>query len=230
MKSIVIALSGPDGTGKTSCTKLLSIILRKKGIIVRHVWIKHVHTIAYILVKLLEVINNKHVVRSTSGTFVTHTIAGYSKLWPWIEVLGITPILIKTLLYTKLLRFFRKYNVVIADRYILDSIVHITISLLYAKREKSISKEHIEKFLEFLPFKILRSFLMKSTMLILLDGNVEILIKRKRDKSDPRNYLQLQRLLYKIVLNKLNIKPVMYIDTTNISLHTVCGNVLQHLM
>jgi len=90
---LIIALSGPDGTGKTSCARILSRILSRRGFNTKCVWIKHVHTVAYILVKLLEIINRKHVVRSHSGTFVTHSMA--SRLWGWIELIGIVPLVLK---------------------------------------------------------------------------------------------------------------------------------------
>jgi len=226
MKIMIIALSGPDGTGKTSCAKILSILLRKRGVVTSRVWIKHVHTFAYAILRMLEIINLRHVVRSPSGTFVTHSMARYSKLWMWIELLGILPLILRTHIHTKLLSIIKNNGVIIADRYILDSLVHIVISLVYLKGY--VNENDIDKITRFSPFKILRAFLVKSTLNILLDGNVDVLMKRKKDKPDLRNYLRLQRLLYKLISNKLSI-PIIYIDTTNKSLHTVCSDIAQRL-
>jgi len=227
MKIMIIALSGPDGTGKTSCAKILSILLRKRGVDTNHVWVKHVHTFAYIIVRMLEIISRRQVVRSPSGTFVSHSMARYSKLWMWIEFLGILPLILRTHIYAKLSNITKKSSVIIADRYILDSLVHIVISLVYFKGY--VSENDIDKTMRFLPFKILRAFLIKSTLNILLDGNVDVLMKRKKDRSDPRNYLRLQRLLYKLISSKLSI-PIIYIDTTDKPLHTVCSDIIQRLM
>jgi len=224
MKIIIIALSGPDGTGKTSCAKMLNALLQKRGITTKRVWIKHVHTFAYIIVRILEIINRKHVVRSYSGTFVVHSMARYGKLWVWIELWSILLLIFKIYIYAKFLDITKRNSTtIIADRYILDSLVHITISLILVKRV--INENDIDRLMASLPFKVLRSFLVKSTLTILLDGDVDVLIKRKKDKHDPRNYLSLQRLLYKLISKKMDI-PVIYIDTTNRPLYAVCSDVI----
>ena len=189
--------------------------MSENGYNVRRIWIKHVHTVAYILIKLLELLNNKRVVKSWSGTFVTHSLAKWCTTWPWIELIGI---------FVKLMRLYAislldKRVIYIADRFLLDSIVHILISLGSYDASS-------------LSYRIMVSFLKKYAITIFLDGSTDVLLKRKGDRADPYNYVYLQRLLYRKVIKDLAI-PVIYIDTTNRNLRVVyksIRNVLQRIL
>ena len=219
---LIIALSGPDGTGKTSCARILSRILSRRGFNTKCVWIKHVHTVAYILVKLLEIINRKHVVRSHSGTFVTHSMA--SRLWGWIELIGIVPLVLKIYVSALISKYIENESTVfISDRYILDSLVHVIISLVVQRRGCPYAE-----IIYSLPFKVMRALLMRSTITILLDGDTDVLVNRKRDRRDPYSYLSLQRMLYKKLARELNI-PALFIDTTNKQIHVVCGEIYEYI-
>lgn len=205
---MVIAFSGPDGTGKTSCAKYLIKSLNNMGIVSEKIWIKHTHTVAYLLVKFQELMTPTRVIRSWSGTYVTNSLAS-SRLWPWIEFLGLLPKLIRIkikFLISRRRKFF------IADRFLLDSLVHISIAQ---------GKNHV---VDSLPFKFIASFLKKYALTFWFDGNEKILIKRKGDKADPMGYIKLQRQLYSEAVKKFNI-PVIYINTTQKSLEEVCKEV-----
>jgi len=211
-RKIVVAFSGPDGTGKTSCANFIMKYFTLKHIFTKRVWIKNTHTLAYILVRFLEALSPKRVIRSLSGTFFTHSLA-CSKIWPWIELVSIIPKLLKIELESIV---FKGKIIFVADRFLLDTLVHI----LMAQRNFNPKRS--------LPYMIIASFLKKYALTIWLDGDPKLLIKRKQPKADPINYMKFQRLLYFRVVNLLDI-PVVYLNTTNKSLSETLEEVSSYI-
>lgn len=216
LQKFVIALSGPDGTGKTTHTELLSTELSKRGFVVRRVWIKNIHLTSYLIILILERINKRYVLRSTSGAIITSSISRYGVLWAWIESLNI----VLKIVFLLFVRFFYKLIgkdlLYVADRYILDSLVHILISIIVLQQGLDRKKRTLLRLLKSYPYKILRSLATRFSVTILLDGEEEILIERKKrgnQKPDPYWYIALQRMLYRIIVKALAI-DVYYVDTT----------------
>jgi len=220
----VLAFSGPDGTGKTTCAKIVSEFLSAKGYYTIRTWVKTTHSIAFVIIALLEKINPKHVVRSTSGTFVTSSMTRYRKVWLWMEFAGILLKILSIKAHSLMVKLGARKSILIADRYLLDSMVHITLSLMLAKIGNNLS---LCDLVNSLPFKILRSFLLRSTLTIFLDGEIPVLLKRNImvNKADPHGYMVLQRRIYKELVRMLRV-PFVYIDTTEKSLSEVCSEVL----
>jgi len=230
IKKHVLAFSGPDGTGKSSCASILSRTLSSRNYGVFRTWIKTTHGIAFLIVRLLEKIDSKHVIRSASGTFVTNTLTKYTNMWLWIELSGI----LMKMLIVRVNSILRKLvtgkpTVVIADRFLLDSIVHISISKILLNREDPLP-HRILVLLNHPVFKILRSILLKYSFTIYLDGEVTELIKRnmRAGKADPYWYMVLQKHIYRVSVRALNIHSP-YIDTSNKNLTEVCTEVLARL-
>jgi thymidylate kinase len=222
----VLAFSGPDGTGKTSCANFMTNFFSRNGYHVKRVWIKNVHSITFLLITFLGKLSPNCVIRSTSGTFVTSSMAKYRKAWLWIELAGILLKILSIKAYSFMLKLNSRKKILIADRYLLDSMVHITISLILSKNENGLSFKLCD-LVNSLPFKILRSFLFRSTLTIFLDGEVPVLLKRNimANKADSYEYMSLQRHLYKELVRILKI-PCAYINTTGKSLNEVCSEVL----
>ena len=230
IKIHVLAFSGPDGTGKTSCANILSRTLSSRNYSVFRTWVKTTHGIAFLIVKLLEKVNSKHVIRSSSGTFVTNTLAKNTNMWLWIELSGI----LMKMLIMKINLILRKLvtgkpTIAIADRFLLDTIVHMSISKIFLNWEDPLP-HRILILLNHPVFKILRSILLKFSFTIYLDGEVTELIKRnmRAGKADPYWYMALQKYLYRVSVRTLNIHSP-HIDTSKKSLTEVCTEVLARL-
>lgn len=229
-----VAFSGPDGTGKTSCANIIAKIFSKRGFNIKRAWIKNVHTVAIVAMMLMEKLSYRHVVRSTSGTYVTSSLSRYKSAWLWLSFIGVVikflPMRISTILLGKLAR---RPILVIADRYILDSMVHILISEIFLNMRNNIVdlKEAILSYVNSIPLKIMRSLLIKSSMTVVLNGDVAELIERnkKAGKPDPYWYMTLQKYLYRVFIKILGI-PYVYIDTSKKPLNKVCTEVLAGLM
>jgi thymidylate kinase len=230
MKTQVLAFSGPDGTGKTSCANILSRILFSRNYDVIHVWIKISHGLAFLFVRLLEKIDSKHVIRSTSGTLITNSLSKNTSMWLLIELSGVlVKILVMRINLIVRRLISRKPEIAIADRFLLDTIVHLAISKILSDQENLLS-HRILILLNHPVFKILRSILLKCSFTIYLDGQVTELIQRntRARKADPYWYMVLQKYLYRISVKALDIH-YLYIDTSMKTLNEVCMEVLARL-
>jgi hypothetical protein len=230
MKTQVLAFSGPDGTGKTSCANILSRILFLRNYGVIHVWIKISHGLAFLIVRLLEKIDSKHVIRSTSGTLITNSLSKNTSMWLLMELGGVlVKILVMRINLIVLRLISRKPVIAIADRFLLDTIVHLAISKILSDQENLLS-HRILILLNHPAFKILRSILLKCSFTIYLDGQVTELIQRnaRAGKADPYWYMVLQKYLYRISVKALDIH-YLHIDTSMKTLNEVCMEVLARL-
>jgi len=230
VKMLVLAFSGPDGTGKTSCANILSRIFSSRNYSVIHVWIKISHGLAFLIVSLLEKIDPKHVIRSTSGTVVTNTLTKNTDMWLWIELSGVLmKILVMRINLTLRRLISRRRVIAIADRFLLDTVVHLVISIILLDKENPLS-HRILVLLNHPVFKILRSILLRYSFTIYLDGKVTELIQRnlRARKADPYLYMVLQKYLYRISVKALDIH-YLYIDTSKKTLNKVCMEVLARL-
>ncbi|MEM2505867.1 MAG: hypothetical protein QXF61_02345 [Nitrososphaeria archaeon] len=224
----ILAFSGPDGTGKSTYANMMTKLL-KENYIPRRIWIKNAHMLGYLILWLLGKLNPEHVVKSTSGTFVTSSLSNNERLWSWTEFISVVIKLFAVRFFSIMSRFIHaKVYVLIADRYLLDSMVHICISILLSKpSDLKLMQWRIFRLCRCLPFRVLKSLLLKSAITVFLDGEVNVLVRRNTvaGKADPYNYMVLQRYLYLNLVSIMGI-PVIYINTTYKSVKEVFVEIL----
>lgn len=207
----VISLFGPDGVGKTTHAKLLTLRLMRKGYKVKRVWIKNNHTIAYLVISLLKFISKRSVVVLPSKAILTNILAQSRlgrKLWLWIDFIGVVIKLVFSVYIFKLLGY-----IIIADRYLPDTIVSVIITLNEPKAVKSLP----------IKFVILR-IIKDRTNLVMLNRSYEQ-IKNSRDWIEPPTLMCYQRILYRIIAKIINA-PIV---STNKSISEVHRNILSLL-
>ncbi|MEM0049647.1 MAG: hypothetical protein QXW39_03830 [Candidatus Bathyarchaeia archaeon] len=228
-KIFIIAFSGPDGSGKSTHANLISEKFISNGYVVKRIWVKNVHLLSYVILLILEKINKKRVLRSTSEAIITSSIANFGNQWVWIESINISLKMLLFLLVKFFYKLFNKKLILIADRFILDSMVHILISVMLLKVGYKEKKKTLIKLLMSYPFRILRYY-YRMSIIIFLDGKEEIIIKRKMKskKSDPLWYINLQRKLYHIVIKVFKI-PVYSIDVSDRSVIETHNEILNLL-
>ncbi len=185
-----IVLSGVDGSGKTTQTRLLRFYVEKvKGRKAKVTWIKGNHTIAYVLYKIIP---SKHVVLFDNNVH-THVLfrSKLYKIWIIIEVLGIIP----KILFDIKIPLLRK-KTVIADRYLLDSIVYLITS---------VDDFNIVKFL---PIQFLLSLMARTSKTIVLDIDLKELFERKPSFRKYRHLVAFKIALYRALAKVLGLNVV----------------------
>jgi thymidylate kinase len=178
-----IYIFGPDGSGKTTQVEILYSYLKHHGVKVRLVWIKSQHSLAFIITRIFKKITPNNVSTTPDG-FITqiHGISDNSvsgSFWPLIEFVSILPwILLRV--YLPLLAG----KIVIADRYVIDSVVMIA----YMINEQKFMESHIAR--------LMLRFIPKDSLLFHLDADYEEISKRRGSRVDPKHFIDFQRNMY----------------------------------
>ncbi|MCE4600970.1 MAG: hypothetical protein F7C38_05335 [Desulfurococcales archaeon] len=116
----IIILTGADGSGKTTTLKYIILKIKsKKYSKYRILWVKSLHTIAFIIFILI----NKLVYKNRFNKLIYQEwMKKLGATWAIIELLGILPYLILIKVLNKSFK-----GIIIFDRYIID--FYITVSL-----------------------------------------------------------------------------------------------------
>lgn len=187
---------GPDGSGKSTQARNIARMLTNRGFKVRFCWIRGPHSIASILSRFLIKLGYFRLIETSESSykvFDPKLLTGLSALWGFIEFLSVLPWII-TRMYLPLL-FGR---IVVADRYILDTIVYA----LY----------YVGPSFMTVWGKILMCMVPKNSLLICMDADTHVLQERRRNEPLTMDYLIFQRVAYKTLAKQID---AVTIDTTN---------------
>ena len=144
---VIIYLFGVDKVGKTTLTRLLAEHLQSKGHNVCRAWMRGSHTLASLMSKFL---SKFQAFRWIENPYYSITFRGsIVKLWWLIEYISILPVIFARYLFPC---WFGR--IVVADRYILDFIVWVSIitdnssfkESIYARQLLALSSRNTVKF------------------------------------------------------------------------------------
>lgn len=185
-----IAISGLDGSGKTTLADSLVEYLRSKGYKTKYVWIRSPHTFAYLISRILIHLGWHRTFRNPNGIAISRfelyegTFA--RKIWPAIEFFSILPLIIFKVWLPHLLGYR-----VICDRYVIDS----TVSIALNTRDMNFP----DSFLGALLLKAMP----KKCALIFLDADLSTVLKRRRDVEYSIDEIKNEMKLYRALIRKV---------------------------
>jgi len=218
-KGRLIYLLGPEGAGKTALANLLVPLLEEKAFKVKIVSIYSNHLLSYLFQILLFRLGIYGLERR-SGELVK-SIAPYGKLLKLSLYLDLISVVILSLF--KVFLFMCLGYVVIAERYVVDTLSNI----IY--REKWLGKER-SKLVKTSLAILLRLIPQKDTIIIQLDCPYNVLLMRymKRKSSAERaDYIGTQRIVNEYVRSLFKGKvPMLCIRTDEVNLHRELDAVL----
>jgi len=183
MSSLLVSIFGPDGSGKSTQARILAKRMASQKFKMRLTWIKSYHTLAYVLSRIYRKLSPSAVTLNAYGHIIRINAICSSRLgrliWAWIEFVSLLPcVLLRA--YLPLLTG----KIVIADRYLVDSIVSIAYTLNEPRFDSC--------FLA----RIMLSLIPANSVLIYLYANREELKRRRGAMADPDDFLQFQLEMY----------------------------------
>jgi len=195
-KGIIVILSGIDGSGKSTISRKLSKdLIRDFNLETRTVWVKSLHTLAYLIYTLFRKTWGTEYIINPSGKITEHYTTKWMKklspLWGFIEFLSVLPWILITLLY-KLLGF-----TVICDRFIMDFLATVSLRVnnplwpwksIWGKTLKTLQR----KFL---------TFHLKVTS--------KTALQRRPNIEYNLNEFKLLTALYKVLAHDINAKEIL---------------------
>ena len=208
-----INVTGIDGSGKTTMARFLTKQLRSEDVKTRYVWIKSLHTLAYLISRIFESRGWHRLVKNPNNTIVSRfelpNSRSAEKIWSIIEFISILPwIIVKV----NLAIFFG--FTVVSDRYTIDSIISIAM--------RTRSPSFVESFLG----KLLLRMIPKEAAVIYLDVDLDTVLKRKHDIEYTADEIQGQIVLYRLLAEKMG---AYLIDTTMLSIEDVEKKVVDYI-
>nr|MDO8044991.1 hypothetical protein [Candidatus Baldrarchaeota archaeon] len=202
-KGIIIVLSGIDGSGKSTISRKLSKSLIKNfNLKTRIVWVKSLHTLAYLIYVLFRKMWGIEYIVNPKGKITEHYTTKWMKklgsLWGFIEFLSVLPWILITLLY-RFLGF-----TVICDRFIMDFLA--TVSLRVNN--------------PFWPWKSIWGKSLKALQRKFLTFHLKVTLKtalqRRLDIEYDLKEFKLLTALYRILTNDTNAHEILN-EKTSIS-------------
>jgi thymidylate kinase len=178
----VIAFFGPDGAGKSTQVALLIDYLKRKNLKTRRAWIRAVHSLAFVLSKVL--IRMGYVKTAPAGAPGMRRLdlggsPALQMIWPWVELASMLPLILIRVKIPSLLG-----RMVVCERYTLDSIPSISYTL---------DDEHFDQHVV---GRVLLSMVSPEYVLINLDCDYPAIVKRRGEFAEPEDFIRVQRDVY----------------------------------
>lgn len=212
LRPLIIAIIGPDGSGKTTQSNLLVRYLKDKKARVHYTWISSHHCgIAFLRTLAVKVFNEKYFFSPYTGRIMYLPVLPLTPLgriiWKWLELFSVLIVLV-----IKVILPFRLSYFVIVERYLPSTIA----DFVYAFGKKSRGS---------LPLRILLRLCsnLHSMRFIFLDANYSEIVRRRGKCAEPKRYIEIQQEVYRCMAKKLQI-PL--IDTGSYSIEETHKNIL----
>jgi len=185
-----IAISGLDGSGKTTLANSLAEYLRSKGYKTKFVWIRSPHTFAYLISRILIRLGWHQTFRNPTGIVISrfelYENTVIRNTWSLIEFFSILPLII----FKIWLPYLLGYKIV-CDRYVIDSAVHIALTTQ--------DMNFPDSFLGSLLLKTIP----KKSVVIFLDANLSTVLKRRPDVEYSIDEIKNEMKLYRAFMRKV---------------------------
>jgi thymidylate kinase len=198
----LVALYGPDGVGKSTQIEIISNNLRKEGYKVKTIWIRAPHTLAFIistvLVKLGFSVNDVNPYGKIKKLPDVDSNFIVKNIWATIEFISVLPLILIKVVIPIILGY-----AIIADRYLLDTIVSVAYYI---------------KDIDFVNGKIARILMLlipRNSILIHLDADYDTLLIRRGKNVESYEFIDFQKKAYARLSKNITSN---YIDTSKISI------------
>jgi len=201
---MLIALFGPDGSGKTTLARALTAELRRRGLKPLIMWMRGTHTLASSIARLL---SKFATFRGPDNPYYGISVPNsMRRLWQLMEFASVLPILLAKFILFDLLGYM-----VIAERFTPDFLVWVSLT----------TKD--ENYFKRLEAKFMLALSMKADVKVYVTASEAELIKRRKGEVN-RDFLHRQLKLYDRVAKLVRAYKI---DTTESSVEETLNELLR---
>lgn len=212
-KTPLVVITGVDGSGKTTIAKLLTEHLKTRGCMVRQVWIKSLHTLAYLISMFFQLVKRGHFIKNPNKIVITRFQSTdykfLSKVWPFIEFVSVLPWILLKVYFPVFFGF-----IIIADRYVTDTVVMISTSVK--------DEAFVDSFLG----RLLLKMIPKGTIIIHLDIDLDTVLRRRLDIEYTIPEIENQIMLYRTLADKVGAYTI---NTAKLGVEETIEEILEKL-
>ncbi len=198
-----IIFFGPDGSGKTTQANMLISELNLKGIRNKKLWLRSLHTLAFLISKASMHILRLDNIYQLRTKYSNHAV--FRIIWYGIEFVSILPLILAKF-YLPLLQGY----VVVAERFVIDWIV----SIAYATNNPSIVDSWFASLVLY--------FIPKHSVLVFIDADYTSILSR-RGAEDSFESIEFQRTCYMKFAHKLH---AFRVDSSDKSIREVFAQIM----
>ena len=187
----LVMVTGIDGSGKSTLTKLLVKQLKMRNYRVSYVWIKSLHSFVFLVNSFLKTVTLEKPVLNPHGVIISRfeptDYRALNRLWVFLEFISVLP-WISLRVYLPIIFGF----IVVADRYVIDTIVTISIRI----KELNFANSFFGR--------LLLKMIPKETIIIHLDVDLCTVLRRRHDIEYTLEEIENQIMLYRKLAKRLN--------------------------
>jgi len=209
----LVVFFGPDGSGKTTQAKLLTSYFIKRGYKVKQVWIRSNHSLAALVSKIFIILGYFRIAFSPDGDaykiFDIRFLPKLKKIWCFLEFLSVLPWILFKVNFPLLLGY-----VVIADRYLVDTVVTIAYSFT--------DTNFISGFIA----KVLLRMIPHNSFFIHLDANTKIILRRRNVERIQRDFIEFQKKWYTLFALSFG---ALSINTSNKKVYNTFNEIIENI-
>ena len=207
----LIVFTGIDGSGKTTIARSSVAFLRAKGYKTRYVWIKSLHTLAYVISVFFVILKGHQVIINPNKIpirrFDPSYYANLKCCWALIELISIVPLFIVNVLLPSIFGY-----IVVLDRCPIDTIVTVSTRIKNPM------------FANGLTGKLMLSLLPKESIMFHFDANLATILKRRPEIEYSKDEIFFQMYLYRSLTGR---RGAMSINTAKTSRDEVFDQILE---
>lgn len=205
----LVGFFGPDGVGKSTQVDIIYSNLYEKKYPVKKVWIRGPHTLSYLLSVILLKMGFSRIEKNPYGREKKYLNLGQNSLvkniWAVIEFISVLPLII-----FKVLLPIKFGAIIIADRYVLDSIV----SIAHNVNDLKFAQSRISK--------LLFRFIPDESLFFHLDTDYTTLCERRGRLVEPESFIEFQKECYKQLDKRIQS---YYIETSQNGIEKISENI-----